>query len=106
MKDKPKRRWFRFHLQTAVVMMIVSGGMLWLNISRSHDIKGGEESYRCGWPMTWYWTCLITDNVPPEYGGFTEGKGLLVDVAIVLCVVSAVAVISELLLRRLEARKT
>src|SRR5581483_12438948 len=30
MISSPKRPWFRFHLLTAVLMMLAAGGMLWL----------------------------------------------------------------------------
>src|SRR5579864_7254057 len=54
MSEKPKRPWLRFHLSTAIVMMIVVGGLLWANTrltDRLDDPFGSFVECR-GWPLT------------------------------------------------------
>jgi hypothetical protein len=46
----PKRRWFRFHLLTAVLLMLTAGGCLYLNVPLSLD--SGKSRYQRGWPFT------------------------------------------------------
>ena len=57
MISSPKRPWFRFHLLTAVLMMIAAGGALSISSHRRYvfvangDVcEFGKES--CGWPAT------------------------------------------------------
>ena len=38
-ETKPKRPWFRFHLLTAVLLMIGAGGVLGMNIQHPETIK-------------------------------------------------------------------
>ena len=35
LEQKAKHSWFRFHLQTAIVLSIVSGIFIWANVSLS-----------------------------------------------------------------------
>lgn len=59
-----KRAWFQIHLSTAMVMMIIAGGLLWLNIHPRYgqpnmapdsvqywgtNHPGNYDAY--GWPM-------------------------------------------------------
>lgn len=58
-----KRRWFQFHLLTAVVAMIVAGGMMWLNIgpAKKYSVQPDGAHYdgppridllrAVGWPV-------------------------------------------------------
>jgi hypothetical protein len=53
MSDVPRKRpWLQFHLSTAVVLMFVAAGLLWLNIMgyRSRD----EYIIEHGWPVVFY----------------------------------------------------
>jgi len=57
MPDTPKRRWFQIHLSTAIVMMFVASGLLYLNLSGSMNIIGTHPLGRIGiidqgWPAT------------------------------------------------------
>jgi hypothetical protein len=59
-----KRRWFQIHLSTALVLMVVAGGLLWANLGRSrvyisdYDHTRGAatpilKSYvSYGWPVS------------------------------------------------------
>src|SRR5690349_17606469 len=45
---KPKRRWFQFHLSSATVLLLVAGGIIWLNtISSIENIENdaGFQDY-------------------------------------------------------------
>ncbi|HEY3323504.1 MAG TPA: hypothetical protein VGP72_23830 [Planctomycetota bacterium] len=55
MSDLPKkRRWFQFHLSTAIVLMVVSGALLWLNMpDREYDFSLSTRTgfKEAGWPF-------------------------------------------------------
>src|SRR5947208_189659 len=44
MSDK-RRVWFQIHLSTAIVLMFVGGGLLWLNV---------QGKFAIGWPLQFY----------------------------------------------------
>ena len=53
MREQPRRRWFRFHLLTALLMMVAAGGMIGLQfaprtITSSHN---RIELQAWGWPV-------------------------------------------------------
>jgi hypothetical protein len=48
--SSPKRPWFRFHLLTAMLLMIAAGGFLWANI-RSHDAPSELSGTWKGFPF-------------------------------------------------------
>jgi len=45
-----KRRFWQIHLSTAVVLMFVAGGLLWLNLPMR---KQGSDNSDQGWPCVW-----------------------------------------------------
>lgn len=53
MSDKPRRRWFQFHLSTAVVLTLIAGGILWIN---THEATQKWRHYSLltvtGWPFS------------------------------------------------------
>ena len=60
MSDK-KRRWFQVHLSTAIVMMVVAGGFVFLNLQLSFWSKyfacgklSSESGHDYGFPLPWY----------------------------------------------------
>src|SRR5438105_4088179 len=50
MTDSPKRRWFQIHLSTAIVLMFVAGGLLWMNLMPAQFILI-ENSFGIKSPM-------------------------------------------------------
>ena len=83
MTSTPKRPWFRFHLLTAVVLLISSGCVIASNVSIRSGVcdssPGAWEGisysavYNIGWPQTFYskWKTmahkeLINGNLRPE----------------------------------------
>ncbi|MCY3021414.1 MAG: hypothetical protein NTW87_20560 [Planctomycetota bacterium] len=54
---RPKRRpWFQFHLSTAIVLMFVAAGLLWLNIRVHTTIAAGKQMWddrECAVVRTW-----------------------------------------------------
>ena len=105
-----KRSWFQFHLSTAVVMMFVASGLLWLNMYRSDtvgylafdisdvpDRKNWVSYHRIaqGWPA-WF---------SERYTGGLSGSqwrvpGLLYDCATAGAVLFAVGLVLEWRIRR------
>ena len=79
MSDKT-RRWFQIHLSTAVVLMFVAGGIMYLNmIPRSEEyfwskgynafvVVGGDQAFEIrrrtyyGWPQNFMVTCENTSD--------------------------------------------
>jgi hypothetical protein len=57
MSDAPKKRtWLQFHLSTAVVLMFVAGGLLWLN---QHGREVRLDIDRNTWPeKQWGWPAV------------------------------------------------
>ena len=123
--EKPTRPWFRFHLLTTVLMTLAAGGMLWMNVNVVFD---GDYIVWRGWPWPYWHHVLKYEGVneygytrshrslsaipgaPPGFKRFTEpgyypALRVLGDAGLGLFVIFAVALVSELLLRRREGRK-
>ena len=60
MPTPPRRKRFQIHLSTAIVMMFVAGGLIWVNVRaraveawQLNPIDGGEVGdIYFGWPLT------------------------------------------------------
>ena len=122
--DKPKRRWFQFHLSTAVVMMIVASGCLWANSRyRNIEVLFQEEWNDAGDMMQtnaalgWPFVMGVPDIRLERYGKIDESASLILkmrwsrfriaqNVGISLSIVFSAALICESIIRRREARKT
>ena len=55
MTSSPKRPWFRFHLLTAVVTVVVIGGLIGANVTESPVFvsHGNPLLTGMGWPCIW-----------------------------------------------------
>ena len=66
MSDAPKKRpWLQFHISTAIIMMFVAGGLMWLNLhGRADRVYPGclsdalipNRTLSYGWPLPAVWT--------------------------------------------------
>ena len=124
MSDKPKRPWFRFHLLTAVLLMLAAGGIMSANLigyeGRAVSVeyfneKGVMHERRWGWP----WPAAYSTQYPPlgrelllEIGTMDKHnasgyvtKHVVYDVCVGALILAAIALVSESLLRRREARR-
>jgi hypothetical protein len=101
MSDIPKRPWFRFHLLTAVLMMVVAGGV---SLANMREYERASYFYRhralmIGWPLgfrehpTW-------DSVDVTW----SKMHLAEDMAVALAIIAAVALVSEFIIRCREVR--
>jgi len=98
MSEKPKGGWFRFHLLTAVLMTSEAGLLIGANLTQ----RGYPTSL--GWPFscTKAWT---------ERHGITVGyfewypSYVALDAVFALTAITATGLISELIIRRREARR-
>ena len=113
MVDKPKRRWFRFHLSTAILLSLTTGALMWANyVSVACDepdtdypdyagIQHHVSSKRLGWPVVY---TQLYDNGHR----LNELKTMvipLINFAIAIAIIALVASLSEYTIRRREARK-
>lgn len=131
MSEKSKRPWFRFHLSTAVLFVLVGGGIVGANVTNRlpqltktdeegfnlEELKvyslyqhGVEEQY--GWP-------LIARNVIDRYRSGSpirpliapltisqwNHSALLLDLLIAAGLLVCVTLTNEFIIRRREARK-
>ena len=115
MSDKPKRRWFRFHLSTAFGMMLVAGCMIGVNtrcqvIFSNYEEVGVEHCRHCqyGWPMIareefeGQWTVTVA---PLGWPSHWNAIGITVDALVAVALVLASGFFGEWLIRRREGRK-
>ena len=124
-----KRRWFQFHLSTAIVMMFVAGGLLWANLHH-RVVESGSMIWdgpipgppgSSGWAMYQRWGygfpfeavgtdldvqgCPLRKNTLDELSPAWHWVGLLGNLTIGIVVVLLVGSACEWLIRRRE-RKT
>ena len=127
MTSSPKRPWFRFHLLTAVLLVIAAGALLSLEMKvdrESYDDSAGDWHTvieRRGFPMVcWSRTAYANKNPPSDGKSIKLGISMLrfpyqystwlygaAAVNFLVCILAsfAVALVSESLLRRSEGRK-
>jgi hypothetical protein len=115
--DKPKRRFWQFHLSTAILMTVAAGGLFGLNLTKHIGYRnvnmmplGAPESvyfsypyHGQGWPFAFWWT-LLDDETGSKYA-FT-GWDLIADLSICVAILASIFFVSESIIRRREARKT
>jgi hypothetical protein len=109
--DKPKRKFWQFHLSTAILVMIASGPLLWLNCSPRRSkiflAHWGDpardyyaDGFITGWPAPL--KAVEDDGTVDAVSPIAPVTNMVAGVAILL----SVGFISEWLIRRREARKT
>ncbi|HLX62573.1 MAG TPA: hypothetical protein VKX17_14950 [Planctomycetota bacterium] len=109
MPEPPRRARFQIHLSTAIVLMFVAGGLIWLNVlerSAGMFLSGPHIIFAkdCGWPC-FAWTKVI-EYFPlqsrvcrPSY------IGICINLVVALAILFAVYFLCESLIRRRAARK-
>ena len=109
MSDKRRRTWFQIHLSTAVVLMFVAGGGLWINTlhrnsEREVGLSLGNSAYKhaivTGWPFA------ISCNIDSEekFPGDTQVIRICFNVVIWMVLLILMAAGCEYFIRRREAR--
>jgi len=106
---KKKRPWFQFHLSTAIVLMFVAAGLLWLNLRdpvlTSKNCYGdGWYIWDRGWPLPHSRVGTTEFPMTEEYLDALFFPGMLADSIVGLSVLVAVAVACEWPIRRREAK--
>ena len=92
--EKP-RRWFQFHLSTAVVLMFVAAGLIWANAERTKFSLGEQICYFRGWPYT------FDGNIQADViHDFFRWNNVVWNIAIALLILGAVAFVCEWTARR------
>lgn len=96
---------FRIHLTTAIALMMVASGLVWLNL---HPLRAGVHSELFLWEDgTWGWPLLFKKSIIASLATVEEWtrQDLLFDLCIALAILATVAYCSELRIRRREALK-
>lgn len=113
MKYKP-RRPRQLHLSTAIVLMLVAGGALWLNLKiverkRIESIAGHTISFpvvECGWPLIYAFNSqdLFSFRLGGNHIWTWDYLCLGIDVCVAIVLLACCALLSEHLIRRREPR--
>jgi len=88
------RRFFQFHLSTAIIVMVVAAILLWFNL-RKYEFRGNPVY---GWPFP---AAFFTRNGMLVY----ESDTLLLDILIAIGILVGIGLVSELVARRRAAHK-
>jgi hypothetical protein len=100
MSDKRRRSWFQIHLSTAIMLMLVAGGLVWANAEPTKFYSMGDELvFFRGWPYTFQGNIngdVIKDYFWPEY--------MARNVASAVMILGTVAFACEWWIRRRSAR--
>ena len=96
--EKTRRRWFQFHLSTAVVLMIAAAGLLWVNVVKHFAITAtGLRIYSL---LYWYgWPIRFLEEMP-DGSHQIFWPALVVDLAAGLSILFVVAYVCEFIARR------
>jgi hypothetical protein len=99
-----KRPWFQYHLSTAIILMFVASGLLWLNLTESTTIWRLDDvpfSFRqWGWPFLWPhnpWAHSQPYFISPSVDYYSP---LIVDAAIATALLVFIAFVLEYRIRR------
>jgi hypothetical protein len=98
----PKRKPFKIHLSTAVLIMLEIGALLTLNFN------GTDHGYfrEFGWPVSVYWPSEAMAKVDTALSPALNLLILTVDALVAGAALYATYRVSEQFIRRREARKT
>ena len=110
MSDNPKRKWFQFHLSTAIVGMFATGCFLWANFSGRlvrYD-NNPELISQCvyGWPYIAYVTDELMPNPTSNYWPKTFFReGMYLNSIVGFIILFVVTMLSEYIIRCRKAKK-
>ena len=114
MSEKPKRRWFRFHLLTAIVGMVAAGGVLGINMIGAGsdaddwgclpplDVISTDSAY--GWPERIQ--RIIYNRDGQVLWAARSERAVLIDAACFVGLIAFSFFACESIIRRSEAHKT
>ena len=103
-----KRSWFRIHLSTAIVVMLLAAVLLGMNVvGRMSTMPAEQHDYvtvvKRGWPQTFYYSLYHRTGLYSGENWFYSS--LVKDVALALGILIAEACTWEWLVRLREARR-
>ena len=113
MSDAPRKRpWLQFHLSTAIVLMFVAGGLMWMNMRDRGSFLEQVAATRHGWPFaatekTEYYFgsgSIPFDPDPDPHRTRVSVVGVVADCLVALAILCVVGVLCERLIRRRERR--
>ena len=119
MSDKTRRSWFQLHLSTAIVMMVVAGGLLWMNLHRrpgEPNLAPDSEQYygtiypsnydAYGWPhgITLWFNSETNEHTVFTFRHPAYLLPIVIDVLVALLILFVVWRCCEYVVRRREVR--
>ena len=107
MPEQPKKRpWFQYHLSTAIVVMFVASGLLWLNVRNQNWIHLPDDdlpSY--GWPFIYFNRYWMFEGSKSLFYNEWYCWHLIGNILIALAIVIVVAFVCEWHIRRAAKKK-
>jgi len=121
MADQPKRKLFQIHLSTALVLMFVAGGLVWLNVRKvkmdyEEQVNSGAfatlldnpvDTHIRGWPWKYqtYWEVFAWLNTPEWQecdmtGVVTDEWHLAYNILVALAILAVIGVVVEWAVRK------
>lgn len=99
-RQPKKRAWAQIHLSTAVVMLIASGVMMYVNrISRLYTEKYRESGTSSGWPLTYEIAVGPTLSTSPYPGlkaeQYIQLVELFVDILVSILIVLFIGIVFQ-----------
>src|SRR4051812_19970201 len=115
MPTPPRRKRFQIHLATAIVMMCVTGGLMWMNVTPDKQAISGFGTIdgiviRYGWPfqgvaqMAYYFS-ESKEPIPSLDKWHFDWRLLAIDFLMAPFVLTLLYLLCDHLIRRRAARK-
>jgi hypothetical protein len=98
----PKRRFWYIHLSTAVVVMLIAGGLLYLNLAPAENSSDHEFFVSSSWVYGWPWTYreIYAEGVTSYVRKFWFFDKMLANVVLNVSILLSVSATFECLIRR------
>jgi len=98
-----KRPWFQFHLSTAIILMFVASGLLWLNMRPlPQPTRLSPPNWEIpvrGWPLTTRYFVMTLDSeeaaLMVNAGGYWHWQNVALNVLCALVILVSVAALCE-----------
>ena len=106
MDSTPQRRFWQIHLSTAIVLMFVAGGLIWINVQAINEDSEIQIFENRGWPFWVYCHIYINTDAREKLDArIWSAAHVVFNVLICSVILFATAIFIEYVIHRREARK-